>query len=382
MEDIYKILSKDKGILLGKDVYLPEDKRGNVNSLVIGGSGSGKSASFTIPNILNMLGSYIITDPLGELYERTNEYLEKNGYEIKTINIKDSRHQYNYDPFNHINNDDDVNKLAEVLIGNEPDDFWEESSKALLKTIIYYIIEKAEKKDLLTLFYLLSTNKEVLFEKFNEFEPCSKGAKYAALLKTFPEKTYASIVSTAIVKLSFVIDKIEDDRNFHKEFDFSDFKKKRIALFVGFGEENKSDIKIANIVISQALSQLKNKDEINEHVYLLLDGIGMLGKIENLSTSILLARPNKLSIHLISNSVSILQKIYGDDFYSMLNTIDTQILLGTNLKSDYEYFGELFSIEPNQIKEKWDNEKVLISEKGLGMIETKKDYFFNHSEWK
>lgn len=382
MKDIYEILSKNKGILLGKDVYLPENKRGNVNSLVVGGSGSGKSSSFIIPNILNMLGSYVITDPLGELYDKTHVYLQKNGYEIKTINIRNSEYEYKYDPFNHINNDDDVNNLAEFLIGNDESDiFWKESSKALVKTIIYYIIEKAEKKDLLTMFYLLTTNKEILFEKFNEFELCSRGAKYAALLKTFPEKTYASIASTAVVKLAFVIDTIKDDRNFHKEFNFSDLKKKKIALFVGFDEENKSEIKLANIVISQILSQLKSKEETSEHVYLLLDNIGMLGKIENLPSSILLARPNKLSIHLISNTVNGLQKLYGDQFYLMMNTIDTQILLGTNLRSDYEYFGELFNIDAIQIKEKWDNDKVLISEKGLGMIETKKDYFFNHSEW-
>ena len=158
MKDIYEILSEDKGILLGKGIYLPEDKRGNTNSLVVGGSGSGKSSSFIIPNILNMLGSYVVTDPLGELYERTHEYLEKNGYEVKTIGIKDSKDNYNYDPFNHINDYTDIDNLAEVLIGEEADEFWRESAKALLKTIIYYVLEKAEKKDLLTVFYLLSTN--------------------------------------------------------------------------------------------------------------------------------------------------------------------------------------------------------------------------------
>ena len=381
MQNIYNILSKDKGILLGKNVYLPVDKRGNTNSLVVGGSGSGKSAAFIIPNIKNMLGSYVITDPLGEQYKMTHEFLEKNGYEVKTIGIENSNHNYNYDPFNHINNDDDVNKLAEFLIGDEPDDFWKESSKALLKTVIFYILEKAEKKDLLTLFYLLSTNKEILFEKFNEFEECSKGAKYAALLKTFPEKTYLSIASTAIMKISFVIDKISDDREFKREFDFYELKEKKMAIFIGFNESNKEDLKIVNLAISQILSQLKSKDNVKEQVYFLIDGIGMFGKIQNLSSSILMARPNKLSIHLISNSINVLQIIYGDDFYSMLNSIDTQILLGTNLKNDYEYFGELFSIDPRSIKENWDNDKLLISEKGLEMIEAKKDYFFNHKDW-
>lgn len=381
MKNIYDILNKDKGILLGKNVYLPEDKRGNINSLVVGGSGSGKSASFIIPNILNMLGSYVITDPMGELYEKTHGYLEKNGYEIRTIGIENSKDNYNYDPFNHINDYNDVNTLAEILIGEEPDEFWNDSSKALLKTIIYYVLEKADKKDLLTVFYLLSTNKEELFEKFNEFEPGSKGEKYALLLKAFPEKTYASIVSTAIVKLAFVIDKIENDRELKKEFEFEDLKKRKIALFIGFNEGNKADLKIANIIVSQIISQINRKIEGEQRVFLLLDGIGMLGKVINLQKAILLGRPNGLSIHLISHSVNSLQKIYGDDFYSMLNSIDTQVLLGTNLKSDYEYFGELFNVDPKYLKDNWDNNKVIISEKGLEMIETEKDYFFYHEEW-
>lgn len=382
MKNIYDILSKEKGIALAKDIYLPVDKRGNTNTLIIGGSGSGKSSSFIIPNILNMLGSYVITDPLGELYERTYKYLEKSGYEVKTINIENSKHNYNYDPFNHINDYTDVDKLAEILIGEEPDEFWNESSKALLKTIIYYVWEKAEKKDLLTVFYLLTTKKEELFEKFNEFELCSKGAKYAALLKAFPEKTYASIVSTAIVKLAFVIDKVNDDRDFKRLFDFTDLKKKKMAIFIGFKENSKTDIRQANIVVSQILSQLNSRMDANEKVYFLLDGVGMLGKIINLTSSVLLGRANNLSLHLISNSVGNLEKIYGDDFYGMLNTIDTQALLGTNLKKDFEYFAELFSMEPEKIKELWNNDKVIISEKGLGLIEGRKNYFFENPEFK
>ena len=58
----------------------------NKNILVFGGSGSGKSASYSIPNAYQMLGSYVFTDPKGELYDRTAGYLKQNGYEIKVLN--------------------------------------------------------------------------------------------------------------------------------------------------------------------------------------------------------------------------------------------------------------------------------------------------------
>ena len=62
----YKILSKDNGLILAKDNCLPLDKRGNINTLIVGGSGSGKSTGYSIPNAYQMLGSYVFTDPKGE----------------------------------------------------------------------------------------------------------------------------------------------------------------------------------------------------------------------------------------------------------------------------------------------------------------------------
>ena len=114
---MYDILSngETRGLVLGKEIYLPEDKRGNMNTLIVGGPGSGKSAAFSVPNILNMLGSYVITDYLGELYEKTHCYLEKNGYKVITINYEQGIHNYKYNPLNHVRNDEDIDVLADIL---------------------------------------------------------------------------------------------------------------------------------------------------------------------------------------------------------------------------------------------------------------------------
>lgn len=99
---LYYFKQRKNGLLLGKDIYLLEDKRGNINVLVVAGSGAGKSAAYTVPNILNMLGSYVITDPWGEVYEKTHKYLEDNGYIVKTVNYEKSKDNYKYNPLNHI----------------------------------------------------------------------------------------------------------------------------------------------------------------------------------------------------------------------------------------------------------------------------------------
>ena len=88
----YKVLSKTSGIILAKHNYLPVDKQGNTNVMVIGGSGAGKSASFVIPNVLGLLGSYVFTDPKGELYDKTASYFKANGYDVHLQQVMDLIH--------------------------------------------------------------------------------------------------------------------------------------------------------------------------------------------------------------------------------------------------------------------------------------------------
>lgn len=382
-ENIYNILSREKeGLLLGKDIYLPIDKRGNVNTLVVAGSGAGKSASFAIPNLLNMLGSYIIIDAWGEIYERTHEYLEKNGYKIKTMNCESSGYNYQYNPLNHINSDSDIDVLTDILIGNEDDWFWNEAGKYLIKAVLYYVIEKEEKKDLLTCFKLLSLEHDELLEKLSCFPENSKASKYYSIIKNFPDKTYASVVSTAIMKLSFVINAIPEDRNYEEKFNFKDLKNEKTAIFLIFNENKIEERKLINIFIAQFLSQITTSDLGKNYIFLFLDEVDRLGKIHELPRNIEIARTRRLSISLITNNLDKIKKIYGDDFYTMINAIDTQLLLGTNLKSDIEYFSYILGLDEEFIKNDLERDKLLIYEKGLKPILTEKQYYFWNEEWK
>ena len=81
----YKVLSEKKGIMLATDNYLPLDKVGNINVLIVGGSGSGKSSAYSDPNAHQCLGSYVFTDPKGELYDTTAGYLKSQGYEFRNF---------------------------------------------------------------------------------------------------------------------------------------------------------------------------------------------------------------------------------------------------------------------------------------------------------
>ena len=389
-EKIYDILSKEgNGLTLGKNIILPEDKRGNVNTLIVGGSGAGKSSAYVIPNVLKMLGSYIIVDPLGEIYDKTHKYLKDNGYKIKVLNYKnrtlkksiDKEDEYQYNPIKHIKSDSDIENLANIIVGDDGDEFWNDASKSLIKAIIYYVIENESKKDLLTCFKLLGLPRENLFANFDIFEENTKAYKYYTILKTFPEKTYQSTVSTAILKLSFVINGIEEDENDSDELDFEKLREEKIAIFLMMNENHNEDIKFNNIFISQFLATYSGENIGEEHIYMILDEFGRIGKIYGFIRDLELARSRKMSISLITNNIENIKEIYGIGFYNLMNSIDTQLLLRTSIKSDIMYFSELLGIDTEFIKDDLKNDELLIYEKGLRPILAEKDYFFTNEDW-
>lgn len=234
---------------------------------------------------------------------------------------------------------------------------------------------------MLTCFKLLGLPKENLFANFDVFEKNTKAYKYYTILKTFPEKTYQSIVSTAILKLSFVINGIKEERKDDDKFDFEELKNGKTAVFLMQNGNRNEDAKFNNIFISQFLSTYTIRNISQEHIYMILDEIGRLGKIYDFARNVELARCRKISISLMTSNTENIKDIYGKGYYNILNSIDTQMLLGTNIKSDIIYFSELLGIDSDFIKDELKNDELLIYEKGLKPVLARKAYFFDNENW-
>ena len=148
----------DYNIVLAKDVYLAlntKQHRLNLNALVIGGSGSGKTLFWVITNILQLNTSFVITDPKGEIYQATAKLLQEAGYEVRVFNTIQMEHSHNYNPFHYIydhNGDlceDNVKKMADVLFqatkgDGEKDDFWSQKGQTVLLALMFLLIEQSE----------------------------------------------------------------------------------------------------------------------------------------------------------------------------------------------------------------------------------------------
>ena len=146
------ILSQTERLTMNSRPANPKYAR-NKNTLVVGGSGSGKTRFFIKPNLLQMHSSYVLTDPKGTVLPEVGNALLKNGYRIKifnTINFKKSMH---YNPFAYVHDEKDILKLVTTLIANTKgegksnDEFWEKAEKLLYSALIGYIHYEAPEEE-------------------------------------------------------------------------------------------------------------------------------------------------------------------------------------------------------------------------------------------
>ena len=176
--------------------------------------GSGKSASYAIPNAFQMLGSYIFTDPKGELYDRTAGLLKKNGYHIHVINLADPKFSDGYNPLSHIRNTTDVDIITKIISKKDEkggqkssDPFWDQTSEALLKAMIYYILFNRPKEEhslasCAALVRLGAENEgEDLMQIFKALPFDNPARRAFDTIRLGSEKTFANILVSLAAKL-------------------------------------------------------------------------------------------------------------------------------------------------------------------------------------
>ena len=124
--------------------------RRNLNIVVVGGSGSGKTRFVAKPWLYSANCSYIVTDPKGELLRASGNLLKEMGYEIVVFNLIDPSQSDGYNPFAYIRNEADVLKLMDNLIrnttpknANNSDPFWEKAEIALDSALMLYLLHEA-----------------------------------------------------------------------------------------------------------------------------------------------------------------------------------------------------------------------------------------------
>ena len=354
----YKILNKNEGIILAEDNYLPVDKRGNVNVLVVGGSGSGKSASYSIPNAYQMLGSYVFTDPKGELYDRTAGYLKQNGYKIKVLNLVHPQYSDGYNPLMHISSEIDVDVIAHTIVKGQKsvdsssDPFWDDSAETLLKALIYYLLatRPEEEQNLASCAELVRAansngGSNLLTDLMSQLPYDHPARMNYKSIEIAPEKTYSSILSTLQSKLGKFDSKEIAELTSTDTINFEEIGQEKTAVYVISPDTHTTYNFLLTIFFSQMIQQLydfadNNGGALSVPTYFILDEFANIGQIPDFDQKISTSRSRKISFSVILQNLDQLEAIYDKSYETIIGNCDTHVFLGSNSQKTVEYFSK------------------------------------------
>lgn len=159
-KDFYEKFTDKNGdnVLFSQNVALSMDNKATnrvSNTLVIGGTGTGKTFRYIKPNIAQFNCSRVITDPSGDIFRSFAPALIEHGKNVYLFNIKDFELSNHYNPLLNVYTPEGtidpqkVDILVDLYMENASegkeqggsDPFWPKSEKAFITGVIYYILE-------------------------------------------------------------------------------------------------------------------------------------------------------------------------------------------------------------------------------------------------
>ena len=397
---------------------------------MLDGSGSGKSASYVIPNAYQLLGSYVFTDPKGELYDKTAGYLKANGYDIKVLNLVNPENSDGYNPLMHIQSEIDVDVIANTIIkgqdsdGKGSDPFWDNNAEMLLKSLIYYLLEKRPKEEInltscaeMVRAAASSNGTNLLRELMSEL-PLSHPARtnfQSVEVVAGSEKTYSSILSTLQSKLGKFDSQEIANVTSTNTINFEDIANHKTAVYVISSDTHTAYNFLLTIFFAQMIQQLYNYADMNggklkERTYFILDEFANIGQIPDFDKKISTSRSRGISFSVILQNLDQLEAVYEKSYETIMGNCDTHVFLGSNSFKTVEYFSKQLGettiardtkstnrdknfskqgystsdqimgralMTPDELR-RMDNELCIIFEKGLKPIKANKFYYFRN----
>ena len=342
--------------------------RRNLNILVVGGSGSGKTRFFVKPNVMQCNCSYIIADPKGELLRATGGMLEQEGYEVKVLNLVDMERSDGYNPLAYVHTDTDALKLVTNLIKNttpktagNTDPFWDKSETALLQAFILYLKYEApvSEQNFATVMYMIqnaaaSENDEsykspmdVVFEALEEKNPEHIAVKQYKVFKQAAGKTAKSIlISTAVRLAAFNLPQLATITN-TDEMELDKLGERKQAIFAVIPDNDSSFNYIVGMLYTQAFQELyynadhKNGGRLKIPVRVLMDEFANVALPDDFEKILSTCRSREISINIIIQNMAQLKALFKDSWENITGNCDTFLYLGGNEQGTHKYISEL-----------------------------------------
>ena len=302
---------------------------------MLDGSGSGKSASYSIPNAHQCLGSYIFTDPKGELYDRTAGFLRSKGYKVRVLNLVNPECSDGYNPLAHIRNEIDVDIIANTIVKGQSgekasDPFWDDMAEILLKSLIWYLISTRppEEQNLASCAELVraandSGGTSLLGDLINELDYTHPARKNYKSIEIAPEKTRGSILSTLQSRLGKFDSKDIADLTSSDTINFEEIGQEKTAVYVVSSDTHTTYNFLLTIFFSQMIQQLydyadKAGGKLPEKTFFILDEFANIGQIPDFDKKISTSRSRGISFSVILQNLDQLEAVYEKSYETII----------------------------------------------------------------
>lgn len=346
--------------------------RRNLNTLVIGGSGAGKTRFFGKPNLMQCNTSFVILDPKGEQLRDVGNLLEKEGYVIKVVDLINMNRSHCYNPFRYIKDDKDVLKLITNLIRNTTpkgsqtnDPFWEKSETALLEALCLYLLHEApEEEQNFTMVMEMIAAAEVkeddeeyqspldeLFERLEIRNPNSLALKQYKIYKQAAGKTAKSILISVGVRLSaFNLESIAS-LTATDELELDLVGERKTAIFAVIPDNDSTFNFLISMLYTQLFQMLYYQADIVHGgalpvpVHFLMDEFANVALPDEFDKLLSTMRSRLIFVSIIIQNLAQIKGLYKDSWESIVGNCDTLYYLGGNEQSTHKFMSEYLGKE-------------------------------------
>lgn len=346
--------------------------RRNLNTVVIGGSGAGKTRFYAKPNIMQCNTSFVVLDPKGEIIRSVGHLLEENGYVIKVIDLIDMSKSLGYNPFHYIQSDKDILKLITNLIRNTTpkgsstnDPFWEKSETALLEALMLYLYHYApEDEQNFTMVMEMLNYAEVkedeedyespldeLFKRLEMIDSNSLALKQYKIYKQAAGKTAKSILISVGVRLAaFNLEELASLTKYD-EMELEQIGERKTALFAIIPDNDSTFNFIVGMLYTQLFQMLYYQadyvhgGELPIPVHFLMDEFANVALPDEFDKLLSTMRSRQIFVSIILQNLAQIKALYKDSWESILGNCDETYYLGGNEQSTHKYISELLGKE-------------------------------------
>lgn len=362
----YADKDKQQNIILTQNTRIGLDGRKhhrNLNVMVVGGSGAGKTRFFAKPNIMQANTSFVVLDPKGEILRDTGGLLEKQGYDIKVLDLINTEKSHGFNPFVYLRSDKDVLRLVSNLIRNTTpkgaqsnDPFWERAETALLEALILYLVNEAppEEQNFPMVMEMINAAEvkeedeeyasvlDELFERLAMNDPEHLAVKQYHIFKLAAGKTAKSILISLGVRLEkFNLPQIASIVSYD-ELDIPSLGERKTALFAIIPDNDSSLNFIIGMMYSSIFQELYYIADhvyggrLPVHVHCVMDEFANIALPDEFDKLLATMRSREISVSIIIQNIAQLKALFEKQWESIIGNCDEFLYLGGNEDSTHE----------------------------------------------